>query len=286
MTTYGLKLSQHPDALDDTIATARLADQLGADLVSVSEHPFLPDEMDGMTVLTTLAAHTDRVRLSTNVATLPLRPPAMFARQAAALQQVSAGRLVLGLGAGEPLPRIAGLGGPDLTTRQSVDALAEGIEVLRALWRGDAPVHHDGTHYRLVDATVGPAPNPSIPIWVGAFGPRMLGITGRLADGWLPTNYFLELADVPTMQRRIDDAATSAGRDPDTITRAFNVFGLISDTVPTRNDRQLHGPVDFWVDALRDYVRRLRFDTIVYWPNRDQQAQTELFLREVVPRVG
>jgi alkanesulfonate monooxygenase SsuD/methylene tetrahydromethanopterin reductase-like flavin-dependent oxidoreductase (luciferase family) len=112
----------------------------------------------------------------------------------------------------------------------------------------------------------------------------MLTVTGQLADGWLPTNYFLDLADVPAMQERIDTAATEAGRDPSQIRRVFNVMGAITDTGPTENGRSLIGPPGFWLDALHDYQQRLGFDSFVFWPTQgDRLTQTRRFLQEVRP---
>jgi alkanesulfonate monooxygenase SsuD/methylene tetrahydromethanopterin reductase-like flavin-dependent oxidoreductase (luciferase family) len=211
----------------------------------------------------------------------------MLAKAAASLQVLSGGRVVVGLGAGGPLDDIAAFGGARRTVGESVAALEEAIRLIQRLWTpGQDPTAHSGRSYQHGDLPFGPAPTRPVPIWTGAFGPRMLTLTGRLADGWLPTNYFLDLADVPAMQQRIDTAATQAGRDPSQIRRVFNVMGAITDTGPTEKGRSLIGPPGFWLDALHDYQQRLGFDSFVFWPTQgDRLAQTRRFLQEVRPNL-
>ncbi|MGN9912600.1 LLM class flavin-dependent oxidoreductase [Phytohabitans sp. LJ34] len=280
MSLFGAALPASRHRLGETLEAARTAEELGADLVTVADHPYLPDELETPALLGLLAGHTERVLLAPNVTPLALRPPALLAKTAATLQVISGGRFVLGLGAGGADERAVGFGGRP----PSVAALDEAVPLIRRLWSG-APVDHEGPHFRLVQAEVAAPPRP-VPIWVGAFKPRMLALTGRHADGWLPTNAYLDLADVPEMQRRVDRAATDAGRDPAEIRRVFNVMGTISDEIPPRNDRKLNGPVQQWVTALRDYRARLRFDSIVFWPVRgDVRDQVRRFFEEVRPHL-
>ena len=128
------------------------------------------------------------MRIAPNVANLPLRPPVVLARSVASLDILSGGRVELGLGAGAFWDAIAAVGGPRLTPGQAVDALAEAIEVIRASWDvGAGRIRHEGEHYRVVGAHPGPAPAHDVEIWLGAYKPRMLALTGAKADGWLPS---------------------------------------------------------------------------------------------------
>src|SRR5712691_3730656 len=135
------------------------------------------------------AARTRRVRLSGNVLNLPLRPPAQLARAAASLDILSGGRFGLGIGAGAFVDPIVAMGGPRLTTGQSIEALAEAIPIIRDLWNTDARgrVHHDGRYYQVSGAKRGPRPAHDIGVWVGAYKPKMLALTGTFGDGWLPS---------------------------------------------------------------------------------------------------
>jgi alkanesulfonate monooxygenase SsuD/methylene tetrahydromethanopterin reductase-like flavin-dependent oxidoreductase (luciferase family) len=281
MSLFGVALPASQHRVAEALEAAQLAEALGADLVTVADHPYLPGELEAFALLSVLVGRTERVLLSPNVASLALRPPAMLAKTAASLQLISGGRFVLGLGTGGADERIAGFGGQAPT----VAALDDAVPLIRRLWSGE-PVDHDGPHVRLARAQLAVPPRP-VPIWIGAFKPRMLALTGRHGDGWLPTNAYLDLADVPDMQRRIDVAATAAGRDPARIRRIFNVMGVISDAVPERNDQRLNGSARFWVETLRDYRDRLGFDSIVFWPvHRDVRDQVRLFLTEVRPHLA
>lgn len=281
---FGIALAHSRRRYDETLHTARMAEDLGADLVTLADHPYIPAELETWTVLTTLAARLERITVASNVLNVGLRPPAMLAKAAATLHFTSGGRLVLGLGAGEPEPT-ARFGGPERPIGDTVGAFGEALGLMRRLWQPGGDVDHDGRYHRVVAAQVSPKPDPAIPVWVGAFGPRMLALTGTHGDGWLPTNAYLDLDDVPDMQARIDKAAIDAGRDPAAIRRVLNVFGRITDGGPVENGKRLTGPVDAWVETLSDYRDRLGFDSFVFWPNSDRPEQTRIFLEQVMPRL-
>jgi alkanesulfonate monooxygenase SsuD/methylene tetrahydromethanopterin reductase-like flavin-dependent oxidoreductase (luciferase family) len=217
-----------PDATDPRLTLELLvaADRAGLDLVGVQDHPYQRRFFDTWTLLSFVAARTERVRLVPDVINLPLRLPALLAKSAASLDVLSGGRVELGLGAGAFWDAIEAMGGPRRTPRESVDALEEAIAILRAFWSGEHSVTVRGEHYHVSGAHPGPPPAHPIGIWLGAYGPRMLELTGRLADGWLPSlgGNYLDPADVPSRQASIDAAARAAGRDPAQIERAVNVM--------------------------------------------------------------
>ena len=205
---------------------ARLADVVGLDIVSFQDHPYQASFLDTWTLLSVVAAETTNVRVAPNVANLPLRGPVMLARGAASLDILSGGRVELGLGAGTFWDAIAANGGPRLTPGQAVSALAEAIDVIRAIWNaGGGAVRHRGTHYTVDGAKPGPPPAHAIEIWLGAYKPRMLRLTGSKADGWLPSESYVELDRLPSMNAAIDEAAEKAGRRPEEIRRLCNVNG-------------------------------------------------------------
>ena len=109
----------------------------------------------------------------------------------------------------------------------------------------------EGEHYRVSGTKPGPAAAHPIGLWIGAYGPRMQRLTGRLGDGWIPSlgDHYLQPEDVPPMQARIDDAAKRAGRDPAAIKRAANVMALA-------------GEPDGWADQLRR-AADLGFETLL-----------------------
>jgi alkanesulfonate monooxygenase SsuD/methylene tetrahydromethanopterin reductase-like flavin-dependent oxidoreductase (luciferase family) len=174
------------------------------------------------------------------------------------------------------------MGGPRRSGPESVDALEEAIEVIRLMWSGERSISFEGRHYRLDSLHPGPQPSRPIGIWVGAYGPRMVRLVGRLADGWIPSIPRMPLEDVGPKQEAIDEAARAAGRDPGDILRLANVNGLITDGEPTDF---LDGPVEHWVERLVSLVRDHRFEGFILWPKEDPIAQIERFAREVVPAV-
>ncbi|MDP9028541.1 MAG: LLM class flavin-dependent oxidoreductase [Actinomycetota bacterium] len=207
------------------VALAELSEELGYDLVTFQDHPYQPGFLDTWTLLSWVAARTERIHLSGNVLNLPLRPPAVLARAAASLDLLSGGRVELGLGAGGFWDAVGAMGGRLLTPGQGVDALSEAIDVIRGIWNtGDrSPLRISGEYYHLDGAKRGPATPHEIPIWVGARKPRMLRLIGTKADGWLPSIAWLEPGDLARGNRTIDAAATEVGRDPREIRRLLNI---------------------------------------------------------------
>jgi hypothetical protein len=165
----------------------------------------------------------------------------MLAKSVASLDVLSGGRVELGLGAGAFWEAIAAMGGPERTPKQSVDALTEAIAIIRAAWDSDGRgVTFEGEHYRVKGARVGPPPLHPVELWLGAYKPRMLRLTGAQADGWLPSMSYLDLDGLPAMQDRIDDAADKAGRDPGAVRRLINLTGDFLDHAPVERLAELH----------------------------------------------
>ena len=209
------------------VELARLSERLGFDLVTFQDHPYNSGFLDTWTLLSWVAASTERIGVSGNVLNLPLRrPPAVLARAAASLDLLSGGRMNLGIGAGAFWDAVEAIGGRRLTPLQGVAALGEAIDVIRGVWDAAAPgpLRVDGEFYRVDGAERGPAPAHEVPIWLGAYKPKMQDLVGRKADGWLPSLPFLEPGGLPKGNAVIDDAARAAGRDPREITRLLNIF--------------------------------------------------------------
>jgi alkanesulfonate monooxygenase SsuD/methylene tetrahydromethanopterin reductase-like flavin-dependent oxidoreductase (luciferase family) len=230
MTRYGQELRFGvfitPAAADaaKVLELAKHADREGLDLVTFQDHPYQGRFLDAWTLLTVVAAQTERIRVSPNVANLPLRGPVVLAKSVATLDILSGGRVDLALGAGALWDRIAGVGGPRRSPGEAVDALTEAIDVIRALWTaGENGIDLAGEHYGLAGADAGPAPAHDPEIWLGAYKPRMLRLTGRKADGWLPSAGYASPDTLGELSRTIDAAAEKAGRDPAEIRRLYNV---------------------------------------------------------------
>jgi len=209
------------------VELAQLSERLGFDFVTFQDHPYQSSFLDTWTLLSWVAALTERIGVSGNVLNLPLRqPPAVLARAAASLDLLSGGRVSLGLGAGFFWDAVQAVGGRRLTPLQGVEALGEAIDIIRGVWDADRPgnLDVDGEFYQVHGAERGPAPAHKIPIWLGAHKPKMQGLVGRKADGWLPSLPVMEPGGLPKGNAIIDDAALAAGRDPREITRLLNIF--------------------------------------------------------------
>jgi hypothetical protein len=141
-------------------------------------------------------------------------------------------------------------------------------------------VSFEGEHYRIHGIKPGPPPAHPIGIWLGAYGPRMMRVTGRLADGWLPSVPRLPLDDIPERQKAIDEAARSAGRDPSEIRRIANVNGEITDGA---RSGFLRGPAGQWVEDLRRLREDYGFQDFIFWGDGDPDTQVRRFAEDVVP---
>jgi alkanesulfonate monooxygenase SsuD/methylene tetrahydromethanopterin reductase-like flavin-dependent oxidoreductase (luciferase family) len=228
------------------------ADEAGLDLVGVQDHPYQRRFLDTWALMAFMLARTTRVTVFPDVANLPLRPPRMMAKAAASLDALSSGRFELGLGAGAFWEGIEAMGGRPLSPSQSVDALEQAIAEIREFWKAEGKFE-------------GPPPVHPISIWLGAYKPRMLRITGALADGWIPSLGYLPPQQAAEAMKRIDDAAQAEGRDPAAIRRIYNLSG---DLAPTQ---------------IADFVTDLGFDSFIFSPE-DEKALDRL-AAEVIPAV-
>lgn len=282
MPDYGLDLEfgvfATPDAgrHHEVLELAQLADVLGLDHVSIQDHPYQRAHLDTWTLLSSIGARTSQVRLSTNVASLPLRPPVVLAKSAATLDLLTGGRVELGLGAGAFWDPIVAAGGERRTPGQAVDALVEAIGIIRSFWAGE-PGRFEGEHYSNRGLRPGPTPAHAIPIWIGGLKPRMLRVTGRLADGWIPSMAYAPPDALPEMNARIDDAAAKAGRAPQDIRRLYNINGRFGS-----GSGLLQGSPQDWAEQLTDLAVSVGMSTFIL--ATDDPDMLRRFAEEVAPR--
>ncbi|QIN82568.1 LLM class flavin-dependent oxidoreductase [Rubrobacter tropicus] len=278
---FGVSVEPLADPPDFAARMATTADRAGLDLVGIQDHPYQRRFLDTWTLISTLVPVTGNVRFFTDVANLPLRPPVMLAKAAASLDAISGGRVEVGLGAGAFWDAVVGMGGPRRSPGEALRSTEEAIEVMRMVWSGERSLRFEGEFYSLKGMRPGPPPAHDIGIWVGAYGPRMLGLIGRKADGWVPSLGFSPPGRLPGMHEKIDEGAAEAGRDPSGIKRVYNVSGNIGP----EGEGRLEGSAEKWIETLAGFVLEYGMDTFVYWPNRDHGRQVELFANEVVPGV-
>ncbi|MEV3874117.1 LLM class flavin-dependent oxidoreductase [Streptomyces sp. NPDC049906] len=270
-----------------------VAEEAGFDLFSLMDHPYAGDHHEAYAALGFALGRTRRISGYVGVTNLPLRPAPVLARTVATLSALSGGRFVLGLGSGGIWKRIAAFGAQTLAPKDAVSAFEEAIVLIRLLTGGGAgPVDFDGRFYRV--SGVLPAPVPTPPIWTGSNGPRALAITGRLADGWIPSFGADWLAESYRAARpRIDRAAREAGRDPAEVISYFNFGGVLTDrdALSPRDPegRWTGGSVRQWVEELTGAVLEHGaggFNTHVVDASGDDGADVvRRFAAEVVPAV-
>jgi len=276
---FGVFVPPLAQQADEVLALARRADEAGLDMVSAQDHPYNPQFLDTWTLLATIAAATSRVRVFPNVANLPLRPPAMLAREVATLDILSGGRAELGIGAGAFWDAIEAMGGPRRSAGESVAALREAIGVIRALWTPGRGARLTGDHYSLRGAKPGPFPVHDIGIWVGSYKERMLRLTGELADGWLPSSPYAPPEQLAGMNEIIDRAAADAGRSPQDVRRLYNISGTFAGS----GSEFLQGPPKVWAEQLTGLALDEGISGFILMVNDTQTI--DQFAGEVVPAV-
>lgn len=279
--SFGVFLPNPASRPGAVVRLAREAESAGLDLVGVQDHPYNPDLLDTWTLLSHLSAATERIRLFPDVACVPLRPPAVLARAAASLDLLSGGRVELGLGAGYFRDAIAGMGAGDLSAGDAVTALDEAVDIVRAIWDSDAPVTRDGRFHSLRGAAPGPRPAHPIEIWIGSYRPRMLELTARRADGWVPSQAYAGFDEIGALTTHLDQLLVDAGRAPSDVRRIYNVNGRFTMT----GGGFLDGTPEQWAEQLTELVLGQGFSTFVLGPTGDIVTVLNTFAQEVAPDV-
>jgi alkanesulfonate monooxygenase SsuD/methylene tetrahydromethanopterin reductase-like flavin-dependent oxidoreductase (luciferase family) len=288
---FGLGLETDVDQVSEIVEHARVADDAGLDLVSLTDHPYFAQRIDAYATLGFVLGATTNLAAATIMTNLVSRPAPMLARTVMGLSSISGGRFILGIGAGGLWEEIVALGVPRLSPGERIRALEEAIIVVRALSGGGDPVTFDGEFYQVTDLSRSVAPTP--PIWIGALGPKGLAVTGRNADGWIPGH----LADwrstlVAESRPIIDEAAASIGRDPAAVATIYNVTGRVTrDPLPRSRDddgRWIGGGVTQWVEELTFAVLEHSAAAFIYLVRPGDSINNvtlNLWAHEVVPAV-
>ncbi|HEX5417332.1 MAG TPA: TIGR03619 family F420-dependent LLM class oxidoreductase [Chloroflexota bacterium] len=154
------------------LAAGRLAEDLGFDALFLGDHPAWA--LECWVHLAALAVQTERIRLGVNVLAVPFRHPVLTARLAADLDNLSGGRLVLGLGIGWDANEFANLGLPFAAPAERQEALEEAVAIMRGVW-GEEPFTYHGRHFQTTNARIAPAPvqRPALPLMIGGGGERV-----------------------------------------------------------------------------------------------------------------
>ena len=285
------------------------ADQAGYNAVWVGDSIVAKPRLDALTTLAYLAGITTRVRLGTAVLLPALRHPVVLAQQLANIDQISQGRLVLGLGVGWSLPsaeREWAACGADHKAR--VRRLEEHIVIWRKLWTGE-PVTHHGHDLDLVDHTIGPLPwrtaGPPVLITAGNRGellPAQFERFGRLGDGIITT--YVHVEEIPVIRARALEALARHGRPHAEFPLCVYTTVRLDDDVATAQrvtteflatyyGGGVHergamglGPASVVIDVLARYAAAGVTDLCIRFIGNDQLAQLDRFTAEVLPAVS
>jgi alkanesulfonate monooxygenase SsuD/methylene tetrahydromethanopterin reductase-like flavin-dependent oxidoreductase (luciferase family) len=246
--SFGIMTAPMQVAYEDVLRVWR-----EADAIPEIEHAWLFDHLlpiggdpngpihEGWTLLSALAAQTQRLRVGVLVTSNRIRPPAMLAKIAATVDVVSGGRLEFGIGAGSrpghPLARreYEAHGLPFHDFGPSVERLAEACTVIRRLWTEDAPFDFDGAHVQLKGAFGSPKPvqRPYPPIMIGGRTAKTLRVVAEHADRWnIPGGG--DIADLVERSALLDRYCAEIGRDPAAITRSVHLPVAYEDPGTTR----------------------------------------------------
>lgn len=278
----GLALGSAATREANPAAEAVLAEDAGFDFVSMSDHLHgTSPTFEPWTALTWALARTSRVRVLTRVLGVPYRSPAVVAKMAETLDRLSDGRLILGLGGGYSDEEFEafGLSAPD--PRAKIEGLEEAVRVIRGLW-SEVSLTFEGSHHRTRGARLEPKPDHPIPIWLGTYGPRALEVTGRVADGWIPSYGYAPAERLPGMLARVRAAAEAEGRARGAVLPVLNAAVRVDEAAASDGERIAGAP-----QAIADEIRALLglgFEAVSLIPDgTDPERQRDRLAAEVLP---
>ncbi|MFN2276711.1 MAG: LLM class flavin-dependent oxidoreductase [Candidatus Promineifilaceae bacterium] len=261
---------------------AQLADASALDSIWLFDHllfRFEEEPTEGIwecwTLLCALAEATERVEVGTIVLCNPFRSPPLLAKMAHTADEVSGGRLILGLGAGWHKPEFDAFGFP---FDHRVDRLEESLQIIRPLLHGES-VTFNGSYYQVEDCIITPTgPRPEgIPILVGAKGPRMLRLTAQHADQW-NTAWLGTASELAARVEPLHAACAETGRDPATLAVTVGVDVALPDLGETNpfSKSPLGGSAEALAEAFRDYDAAGAAHLIIHLTPQTETAVTRL----------
>lgn len=282
-TQFGINISTSAGSGSDPLTDAQRAEELGFDFISSSDHPIGANPSnETWTQLAMIAASTSRIRVAPRVLGAPFRNPALLAKMAETLDRLSGGRLILGLGAGGMDQEVEALGASPTGAGAKITALEEAIQIIHGLWR-QPDFTFAGDHFRTNSATITPRPAATIPIWLGTFGARSLEVTGRLADGWIPSLGHAGADKLQGMLQRVRRSQRKARRADDMVQCILNVQVEVGGAP---GGDAIGGTPAEVANQLAEYIA-MGFGGFNFMPPEDDwPGQAQLLAREVIPVLG
>ena len=305
---YGVHLpligfGERPPSLRYLMQYTETAEELGFAALSVNDHLlFSRPWLDGPTALSAVLAFTGRMDLMTTVALPAVRGPVALAKSMAAIDILSGGRLIVGVGPGSSARDYAAVGIP---FEERFKRLDEAVETLRALWRRNGPPFR-GEFYSTEGVDLEPRPSrQGPPIWIGSWGSKAgLRRTARLGDGWLASAYNTTPKVFTGVRTRLEKHLDAASKDPDHFPHAIaTMFLHITEDpadadricqnilAPTLNrpaqelrERLLIGPPEECAQKLAAY-QSAGAQRMMLWPIKDEIPQLETFHQKILPQI-
>jgi probable F420-dependent oxidoreductase len=281
-------------------------EELGYDSVWVWDHMLLGVEpnfpiIDSLTVLTGIAARTQRIRLGTGILVLPLRNPVTLAKQLSSMDQLSQGRLIMGLASGWYKREFDACGIPYDKRGKLMD---ENLEIMTRLWT-EEKVSGKYMSHDISAAVMYPKPyqRPRMPILIGGYVDKVLQRAATAGDGWL--TYFYRPDAFTKSWNKIRNFATEAGKDPDALVNAAQLPIMVGPSraaiegemmewlnkewdFPSHSDcsrdSAIIGTVDECVAQLKEHIA-VGVQKIIFVPYKYRRDQVEIIAREIIPRL-
>ena len=299
-----IALDGRPWTLDRLLQYAHTAEGEGFQALSANDHLVFPRPwLDGPTALAAVLSRTGRMTLATTVALPVVRGPVALARGLAAIDLLSGGRLVVGVGPGSSAGDYAAVGVPFEERWKRLD---EAVQALRTLWLGDGPPFR-GEFYSTEGLALEPYPaqRPGPPIWIGSWGSQAgLGRVARLGDGWLASAYNTTPEAFAAARRTLSKRLRAVGKDPARFPNAIaTMFFYVTEVRATSEQivrqvlspmlnrpeeelraRLLVGPAEVCAEKLAAY-RAAGANRIFLWPVEDELRQLATFRERVAPLV-
>jgi alkanesulfonate monooxygenase SsuD/methylene tetrahydromethanopterin reductase-like flavin-dependent oxidoreductase (luciferase family) len=268
-------------------------EELGLEVAALGDHfvdwtnPVVP-WFEAWTCLAALAEATSSIRLATIVTQIPLRNPAMLARQVLTLDHISGGRIELGLGTGLTIdPAYAMTGLPNWPPAERVERFSEYIALVGRLLAQEVTTY-EGRFYQADGAIMNPRPvqSPRPPLMVAALGPRMLRHAARYADSWNSLSFLPsfeeQLAETRARIVAIDAACVAIGREPSTLQRSYTMFD--PQARPRGGAISYYESGDRFIDQVSRVVELGVSDVGLYYPlDPAQIASFEQIATNVLP---
>jgi probable F420-dependent oxidoreductase len=300
-----IALDRQPWTLHRLLEYAQIAESVGFQALSANDHLVFPRPwLDGLTALAAVLTRTGRMALATTVALPVVRGPVALAKTLAAIDLLSGGRLVVGVGPGSSAKDYAAVGVP---FEQRWKRLDEAVQVLRALWLREGPPFR-GEFYSTEGVTLEPYPaqRPGPPIWIGSWGSEAgLRRVAHLGDGWLASAYNTTPEGFAAARRRLAEHLHAVGKNPNRFPNAIaTMFFYVTEERATSErvirevlsptlkrpeeelrGRLLVGPAEECAEKLAAY-RAAGAHRIFLWPVEDELRQLATFQERVAPLVG